>query len=70
MVTADGELHAADVLIYGTGFKADHFLIPMEVIGKDGTELMRRPACLQGGGGVQLPQFLLPVRAQLQHCGG
>jgi 4-hydroxyacetophenone monooxygenase len=37
--TVDGELHEADVLIYGTGFTASEFLMPMEVVGRGGTEL-------------------------------
>lgn len=37
--TADGRLHAADVLIYGTGFAATDFLTPMAVHGRDGHEL-------------------------------
>ena len=37
--TENGEQHDADVLIYATGFLADKFLWPMEVIGKDGLNL-------------------------------
>ncbi|MDG1943286.1 MAG: NAD(P)/FAD-dependent oxidoreductase [Halioglobus sp.] len=37
--TADGELHAVDVLIYGTGFKANQFLVPMRIVGRNGHEL-------------------------------
>ncbi|MEH6634568.1 MAG: NAD(P)/FAD-dependent oxidoreductase [Halioglobus sp.] len=40
VLTADGTLHAADVIIYGTGFKADQFLIPMQVIGRNGVDLV------------------------------
>ncbi len=39
VVTADGEEHAVDVLIYGTGFQASKFLTPMQVTGRDGTDL-------------------------------
>ncbi len=42
IVTADGVLHEADVLIYGTGFKADHFLANMKIYGKNDTELISR----------------------------
>ncbi|MEM0986019.1 MAG: NAD(P)/FAD-dependent oxidoreductase [Pseudomonadota bacterium] len=35
----DGEEHAFDVLIYGTGFKASDFLIPMQVTGRGGANL-------------------------------
>ena len=39
VVTADGELHEADVVILGTGFQASEFLTPMTVVGRDGIEL-------------------------------
>ena len=37
--TADGVLHEADVLVYGTGFTASEFLVPMRIVGRDGVEL-------------------------------
>ncbi len=40
VVTKDGTLHEADIIIYGTGFKADQFLVPMQVIGRDGVDLV------------------------------
>ena len=39
IVTADGRLHEADVVIFGTGFTATQFLAPMEVTGRDGASL-------------------------------
>src|SRR5690606_5497017 len=39
IVTADGTLRPADVLIYGTGFEASRFLAPMRVVGRDGIDL-------------------------------
>jgi 4-hydroxyacetophenone monooxygenase len=39
VVTADGEEHAADVIIYGTGFQASRFLTPMKVVGRSGIDL-------------------------------
>ncbi len=39
LVTVDGEQHAVDVIIYGTGFQASHFLTPMRVTGRDGVDL-------------------------------
>lgn len=39
VVTADGEEHAVDVIIYGTGFHASKFLTPMTVTGRDGIDL-------------------------------
>lgn len=37
--TADGRLHEADVLVYGTGFRATELLAPIEVVGRDGRRL-------------------------------
>jgi cation diffusion facilitator CzcD-associated flavoprotein CzcO len=37
--TADGVLHACDVLVYGTGFAATEFLAPMRITGRDGRSL-------------------------------
>ena len=37
--TADGTLHEADVVIYGTGFQATGFLAPMQITGRDGVDL-------------------------------
>jgi 4-hydroxyacetophenone monooxygenase len=58
ILTRDGELHEADVLIYGTGFQASDFLMPMKVVGRGGVELHER----WGGDaraylGITLPGF-------------
>ncbi|BBH71415.1 putative monooxygenase [Actinoplanes sp. OR16] len=37
--TADGVDHPCDVLVYGTGFAATEFLVPMRVTGRDGVLL-------------------------------
>ncbi|BAL90865.1 putative pyridine nucleotide-disulfide oxidoreductase [Actinoplanes missouriensis 431] len=37
--TADGVDHPCDVLVYGTGFAATEFLVPMRITGRDGAEL-------------------------------
>jgi cation diffusion facilitator CzcD-associated flavoprotein CzcO len=37
--TADGALHEVDCLIYGTGFRTNDFMFPMEVTGADGRSL-------------------------------
>jgi cation diffusion facilitator CzcD-associated flavoprotein CzcO len=37
--TKDGRLHALDVLVLATGFRADRFLRPMQVSGRDGKTL-------------------------------
>ncbi|MBN2621899.1 MAG: NAD(P)/FAD-dependent oxidoreductase [Acidimicrobiales bacterium] len=39
IVTADGEHHDVDVIIYGTGFTASKFLTPMTVTGRNGVDL-------------------------------
>jgi len=56
--TTDGELHPADVIVYGTGFTASDFLMPMKVVGRGGVDLHER----WGGDarahlGVTLPDF-------------
>jgi cation diffusion facilitator CzcD-associated flavoprotein CzcO len=37
--TRDGRLHELDVLVLATGFKADAFMRPMQVVGQDGQTL-------------------------------
>jgi cation diffusion facilitator CzcD-associated flavoprotein CzcO len=44
--TADGELHVADTIIFGTGFRANDYLTGVEVRGRDGRKL--RDAWAQG----------------------
>ena len=39
LVTADGELHEADCIIWGTGFKTTEFMFPMEITGAHGRTL-------------------------------
>ncbi len=39
--TADGTVHPADVIVYGTGFKGSEFLWPIKVFGREGVELER-----------------------------
>jgi 4-hydroxyacetophenone monooxygenase len=39
IVTADGATEAVDVIIYGTGFTASEFLVPMTVTGRGGRDL-------------------------------
>ena len=36
---SDGRLHGADVIVYGTGFRASEFLMPMRVTGRGGLDL-------------------------------
>ena len=37
--TKDGRLHELDVLVLATGFKADAFMRPMDIVGRNGTTL-------------------------------
>lgn len=37
--SADGEFHPVDVIVYATGFKANDFLWPMEVRGREGLRI-------------------------------
>jgi len=39
--TTDGQVHAADVIVYATGFRAADFLFPIQVTGRGGSELHR-----------------------------
>jgi 4-hydroxyacetophenone monooxygenase len=39
VVTGEGEEHAVDVIVYGTGFHASKFLTPMKVTGRGGVDL-------------------------------
>jgi cation diffusion facilitator CzcD-associated flavoprotein CzcO len=41
LLTADGTEHAADTIIWGTGFTATDFLTPMTVAGVDGRDLSK-----------------------------
>lgn len=56
--TADGALHKADVIIYGTGFQASRFLTPMKIHGRNGIELNQQ---WQGDAraylGITVPNF-------------
>lgn len=56
--TADGVLHELDVLVLATGFKADQFMRPMNVEGRNGTKLndvwAKRPRAYLA---VAIPEF-------------
>jgi 4-hydroxyacetophenone monooxygenase len=39
ITTADAKHHRLDVLIFGTGFQASKFLMPIEIVGRDGENL-------------------------------
>ncbi|HVE94181.1 MAG TPA: NAD(P)/FAD-dependent oxidoreductase [Acidimicrobiales bacterium] len=58
VVDGDGCLHPADVVIYGTGFKASDFLMPMKVVGRGGVELHDRwKGDARAHLGITLPGF-------------
>ncbi len=58
VVTGDGRLHEADVVIFGTGFTATQFLAPMEVTGRDGTSLRETwSAGAEAYYGMAVPRF-------------
>lgn len=39
VVTASGERHEADIIVYATGFQANRYLYPMHIVGRDGAVL-------------------------------
>ena len=56
--TADGALHEYDVIVLATGFQADRFLRPTEVVGRDGVRLAdvwdQKPSAYLS---VSIPEF-------------
>lgn len=56
--TADGELHALDIIVLATGFHADTFMRPMTMVGRNGVELetlwAEHPKAYQA---ISLPDF-------------
>ncbi|WP_328393049.1 flavin-containing monooxygenase [Nocardia sp. NBC_00416] len=56
--TADGTLHPAEVIIYGTGFKGTEFLWPMRIRGRGGRELSEAwSAGAHAYYGITVPEF-------------
>jgi 4-hydroxyacetophenone monooxygenase len=41
VVTADGVVHEVDVICYATGFRANEYLAPIEITGRDGASLRK-----------------------------
>lgn len=39
IVTADGKAHPVDIIVYATGFRANDFLWPMEIRGREGVRI-------------------------------
>lgn len=58
VVTEDGELHPADVIVYATGFRHNDYLFPMSIIGRDGIDLREQfgdePTAYLG---ISIPNF-------------
>ncbi|MGI9295640.1 MAG: flavin-containing monooxygenase [Pseudomonadales bacterium] len=56
--TIDGELHEFDLIVLATGFRADRFMRPMALIGRDGATLeqawARRPTAYKS---ISIPNF-------------
>ena len=42
VVTVDGQRYEVDIIVYATGFHANRFLFPMEVVGRDGVVLSEK----------------------------
>ena len=58
IVTADGTLHEVDLIVYATGFHANRYLWPMDIVGRRGTVLAEqwgdRPTAYLG---ITVPNF-------------
>ena len=56
--TADGRLHELDVLVLATGFRADQFMRPMNIVGRGGVKLndywAKRPCAYLA---ISMPDF-------------
>jgi len=61
--TCDGRLHELDVLVLATGFRADRFMRPMEVIGRNGRSLdeiwKQRPVAYLSISIPDIPNFFM-----------
>lgn len=58
VLTSDGVEHAADVIIWGTGFKATEFLAPMTITGSGGRDLHEQwKAGARAYYGMTVPSF-------------
>jgi cation diffusion facilitator CzcD-associated flavoprotein CzcO len=66
-VTEDGRAHEVDCIIYGTGFKTNDFMFPMDVTGIGGRSLA---ACPPGHHRARLPVDVPHVRAEHEHLRG
>ena len=70
--TADGEEHAVDTIIYGTGFRANEYLTAVDFYGRDGRRLLRRLARRRGGlprpHRLGVPEPVPALRAEHQRC--
>tara|TARA_R110002110_G_scaffold406421_1_gene626407 strand:+ start:225882 stop:227420 length:1539 start_codon:yes stop_codon:yes gene_type:complete len=63
VVTADGEEHAADVIVYATGFDMENYLKKTDVVGRNGVRLSEQwadiPRAYKGGFIPNMPNFYM-----------
>lgn len=63
VVTADGQHHPADIIVYATGFRATEVLWPLTITGRDGADLREvwgeRPYAYRGITVPGFPNFFL-----------
>ena len=63
-------IHEVDVIVYATGFHANRYLWPMEIVGRDGVVLGEQwgddPTAYLGITVPELPEPVLPLRARHQ----
>jgi cation diffusion facilitator CzcD-associated flavoprotein CzcO len=61
--TRDGELHELDLIVLATGFRADRFMRPMEILGNNGTTLEQawrdRPSAYYAISMADFPNFFM-----------
>jgi cation diffusion facilitator CzcD-associated flavoprotein CzcO len=61
--TRDGQLHELDLIVLATGFKADQFMRPMQIIGRNGVNLEtlwhRRPVAYLAITMPDMPNFFM-----------
>jgi len=58
VVTQDGRRFEVDLIVYATGFRANRFLLPMEIVGRDGTLLSELwGECPSAYLGITTPKF-------------
>ncbi len=68
VVTASGARYDVDIIVYATGFQANKFLWPMDIVGRDGAVLAEQwgdePSAYLGITVPELPEPVLHVRTR------